>query len=106
MNEELLKDAPNVKMLAITATGFDNIDLEYCKSRGIAAATILGAVTQVAGLDGLDVFHGSHLPNQISSRSLYHNPGGVSIIFFTFFTFLTDGRRVTADHACTGCMKS
>ena len=71
-----------------------------------AAAAVLGAVTQVTGLDGLDVFHGSHLPNQISSRSLYHNPGGVSIIFFTFFTFLTDGRRVTADHACTGCMKS
>lgn len=40
MNGELLKDAPNVKMLAITATGFDNIDLEYCKSRGIAAANV------------------------------------------------------------------
>ena len=40
MNEELLKDAPNVKLLAITATGFDNIDLEYCKSRGIAAANV------------------------------------------------------------------
>lgn len=40
MNEEMLKDAPNVKMLAITATGFDNIDLEYCKSRGIVAANV------------------------------------------------------------------
>ena len=40
MNEELLKDAPNVKLLALTATGFDNIDLEYCKSRGIAAANV------------------------------------------------------------------
>ena len=40
MNEELLKDAPNVKLLAITATGFDNIDLKYCKSRGIAAANV------------------------------------------------------------------
>ena len=40
MNEELLKDAPNVKLLAITATGFDNIDLEYCTSRGIAAANV------------------------------------------------------------------
>ena len=40
MNEELLKDAPNVKLLAITATGFDNIDLEYCKSREIAAANV------------------------------------------------------------------
>lgn len=40
MNEEMLKDAKNVKMLAITATGFDNIDLDYCKSRGIAAANV------------------------------------------------------------------
>lgn len=40
MNEEMLKDAPNVKMLAITATGFDNIDLAYCKSRGIVAANV------------------------------------------------------------------
>ena len=27
-----------------------------------AAAAVLGAVTQVTGLDGLDVFHGFHLP--------------------------------------------
>lgn len=40
MNEEMLKDAPNVKMLAITATGFDNIDLDYCRKRGIAAANV------------------------------------------------------------------
>lgn len=40
MNEEMLKDAPNVKMLAITATGYDNIDLDYCRKRGIAAANV------------------------------------------------------------------
>ena len=40
MNEELLKDAQNLKFLAITATGFDNIDLEYCKKRGIGAANV------------------------------------------------------------------
>lgn len=40
MNEEMLGDAPNVKMLAITATGFDNIDLDYCRKRGIAAANV------------------------------------------------------------------
>ena len=40
MNEEMLCDAPNVKLLCVTATGFDNIDLEYAKSRGIAACNI------------------------------------------------------------------
>ena len=40
MNEEMLCDAPNVKLLCVTATGFDNIDLEYAKLRGIAACNI------------------------------------------------------------------
>lgn len=45
MNEEMLKDAPNVKLLCVTATGFDNIDLEYAKKRGIAACNIKGYST-------------------------------------------------------------
>ena len=42
MNEEMLADAPNVKLLCVTDTGFDNIDLEYVKKRGIAACNIKG----------------------------------------------------------------
>jgi glycerate dehydrogenase len=45
MNEEMLKDAHKVKLLCITATGYDNIDLEYIKKRGIAAANIKGYST-------------------------------------------------------------
>jgi len=40
MNENLLKDASNVKLLCVTATGYDNIDIPYAKSRGIAACNI------------------------------------------------------------------
>jgi len=40
MNEETLKYAKNVKLICEFATGFDNIDLEYCKSRGILAANV------------------------------------------------------------------
>ena len=38
MNMETLANAPNVKLICEFATGYDNIDLEYCKSRGIAVA--------------------------------------------------------------------
>ncbi|MBQ8528070.1 MAG: hydroxyacid dehydrogenase [Lachnospiraceae bacterium] len=38
MNEVTLNDAPNVKLICEFATGYDNIDLEYCKNRGIAVA--------------------------------------------------------------------
>lgn len=45
MNEEMLKDAPNVKLLCVTATGYDNIDVEYAKSRGIAVCNVKGYST-------------------------------------------------------------
>ena len=38
MNEETLKDAKNLILICETATGYDNIDIEYCKKRGIAVA--------------------------------------------------------------------
>ena len=41
MREETLKDAPNVKLICEFATGFDNCDLAYCKSRGIKVANVV-----------------------------------------------------------------
>lgn len=40
LNEETLKDAPNVKLICELATGFDNVDLAYCSSRGIKVANV------------------------------------------------------------------
>lgn len=41
MNEETLRDAPNVKLICEFATGYDNVDLEYCKKRGILVANVV-----------------------------------------------------------------
>ena len=38
MNEDVLKNAPNLKLICETATGYDNIDIAYCNSRGIKVA--------------------------------------------------------------------
>lgn len=38
LNESTLKNAANVKLICLFATGFDNVDLEYCKGRGIKVA--------------------------------------------------------------------
>ena len=40
LREETLKDAPNVKLICEFATGYDNCDLAYCKSRGIKVANV------------------------------------------------------------------
>ncbi len=40
LNEQTLKDAPQVKLICELATGFDNVDLGYCKSRGIKVCNV------------------------------------------------------------------
>jgi len=40
INAQTLADCPNVKLVCNTATGYDNIDLEYCKKRGITATNV------------------------------------------------------------------
>lgn len=40
LNEETLKDAKNVKLICEFATGYDNVDIEYCKSRGIGVCNV------------------------------------------------------------------
>lgn len=45
MNETTLKDAPNVKLICLFATGFDCVDLAYCRSRGIKVANVVNYST-------------------------------------------------------------
>lgn len=40
LNEKTLEDCPNVRLICEFATGFDNVDLEYCKKRGIQVANV------------------------------------------------------------------
>ncbi len=45
LNESTLKDAGNVKLICLFATGYDNVDLKYCKSRGIKVANVVNYST-------------------------------------------------------------
>ena len=41
-----LPACPSVKLICVTATGYDNIDTEYCKEQGIAVCNVVGYSTQ------------------------------------------------------------
>lgn len=45
LNAETLKDADSVKLICEFATGFDNIDLNYCREKGIKVANVVNYST-------------------------------------------------------------
>lgn len=46
LNKESLAKAPKLKLVCEAATGFDNIDVEYCREHGIAVTNVPGYSTE------------------------------------------------------------
>ena len=42
LNGNVLKSAQSLKLICVAATGYDNIDTEYCKQNGIAVCNVAG----------------------------------------------------------------
>ncbi len=45
LNESNLADAASLRLICVAATGYDNIDVDYCRRRGIAVCNVLGYST-------------------------------------------------------------
>ncbi len=45
LNQSNLPYAKKLKLICVTATGYDNIDIEYCKRNGIAVSNVVGYST-------------------------------------------------------------
>lgn len=46
LTAEILAGAPSLKLICEAATGYDNIDLSYCRAHGIAVCNVVGYSTQ------------------------------------------------------------
>ncbi len=42
LNEESLKNAEKLKLICVTATGYDNIDIDYCRKKHIGVCNVVG----------------------------------------------------------------
>ena len=46
LDQAVLSQLPKLKMIAVAATGFNNVDIEYCKQNNVAVANVQGYATQ------------------------------------------------------------
>ena len=74
LNENNLKSAKNLKLICVTATGYDNIDIDYCKAHGIAVCNVVGyssdSVAQVTVTMALSLYTNlSEYVDYVSDRS-------------------------------------
>jgi len=64
LNKDTLKGVSSLKLILVAATGYDNIDLNYCRSHGIAVCNVVGysthSVAQVTLAAALSLY--THLP--------------------------------------------
>ncbi len=64
LNEATLATAASLRLICLAATGYDNVDLAYCRARGIAVCNVVGystaSVTQVTVATVLSLL--THLP--------------------------------------------
>ena len=117
LRREQLESAPKLKLICIAATGFDNVDVDYCRSHGIAVCNVVGystqSVAQVTVAMALSLIthlpeyseavrDGSYTANGVANRltPVYHEIAGKT---WGIVGFGNIGRQVGAVAKALGC---
>lgn len=117
MTEDVVENAPNLKLICETATGYDNIDIAYCARRGIRVAntpayssacvsqvTVSMALSLMTHLNEYRNFvHNGSYQKSVSANMLepiYHEVEGLT---WGIIGFGNIGRRVAAVAEALGC---
>ncbi len=76
LKEENLVEAEDLRLICITATGFDNVDVDYCRKNGIAVCNVKGYSTD--SVAQLTVAMALYLANNLSIFNAYVHNGSYS----------------------------
>ncbi|NLL63337.1 MAG: D-2-hydroxyacid dehydrogenase [Ruminococcaceae bacterium] len=89
LDEEVLRDAKKLKYIGECATGFNNIDIEYCKLRGI---TVTNVPTYSSNAVAQQVFSYilAHYSKVCEYNDFVNNDGWINADTFAPFVFDTD----------------
>ena len=116
-NAETLSNAKKLRLICVAATGYDNIDVEFCRSRGIAVCNVVGYSTEsVAQLTlamvlslstNLPVFHsyvadGSYTKSGAANKvaPVFHELAGKT---WGIFGYGNIGKKVARVAEALGC---
>lgn len=117
MNADTLGENPSLRLICIAATGFDNIDLDFCREKGIGVANVVGyssnSVAQVTVAMALSlicrlseyatfVADGSYSASGAANRlePIYHEIAGLT---WGVVGYGNIGRRVADAARALGC---
>lgn len=117
LNQEQLKDAHDLQLICVTATGVNNIDLEYCRSAGITVCNVKGystnAVAQHTFALLLDLYNKNHYYHDYIASGNYSSSSMFTHLGHTFHELdgkiwgivgMGDiGRKVAAIATAFGC---
>ena len=88
LNENNLSNAKNLKLICVTATGFDNIDIEYAKSRKIGVCNVVGYstnnVAQITVGMVLDLINKTNVYQESVNSGAYTERGVANILAPTY----------------------
>ncbi len=79
LGRDNLSDAKKLRLICVTATGYDNIDVDYCKERGIAVCNVCGyssdSVAQITCAMALSLVNNLNVFNSYVKDGSYTKSG-------------------------------
>ena len=77
LTDKVLENAPNIKLICEAATGYNNIDIDYCKERGIPVCNVSGYFTDNVAQHTFALL--LHLVDRLDYYSTYVEDGDYSL---------------------------